>query len=210
MKKWITAAAAVLLLAVLVWAPTLQKDVSPGEIPGDDSIDQPGVSGDLDGNKDNTEGDVSGGGNKESNGDGVYPGDMACDFELADLEGNMVKLSDYRGRVVLINFWQTTCSWCREELPLLDELYKAYKDGDVVALAVNIAEDKEKVRQMVEDNGFTFPVLLDTEAEAAKKYLVSSIPTNYIITPGGEISNMHIGLVTYQQMEQYVEAAFRE
>lgn len=141
---------------------------------------------------------------------GVYPGDRAFDFELIDMEGNSVKLSDYRGKVVVLNFWQSTSAWCKKELPLLDQLYKTYKDGDLVVLAVNIGETSSEVSEIIEEKGFLFPVLLDQKADVAKRYLISGLPTNFIITRSGIISITHVGYMDYNQMENYAETAFEE
>jgi peroxiredoxin len=210
MKKWIMVIAAAVLLILLVWVLIPENLAPPGNTPEDNSLNQPGVDGNNNNGDNATEENTQQDPDRGKNDYGVYPGDTAYNFQLIDLEGNYVNLSDYRGKVVVLNFWQTACSWCEEELPLLDELYKTYKDGDVMVLAINIGETKEKIAQVVVDKGFTFPVLLDREAEIAKKYLISSTPTNYIITRQGIISDMHIGYLEYNQMEQYVEAAFRE
>ncbi len=141
---------------------------------------------------------------------GVYPGDKAYDFELEDLEGNLVKLSDFREKVVLLNFWQTGCSWCRKELPLANQLYEAYKDGDLAVLAVNIGESSTEVSAMAEEEGFLFRILLDRKTDVAKRYLISGLPTSFIITRSGIISAVHVGYMDYRQMEAYVQTAFRE
>lgn len=199
-----------MLILTLITVSCAAKDKAPSESePQDSSIDQPGAQGaqgeqdENDNNKDQIK--------QDENADyGVYHGDKAYDFRLEDLEGNVVNLSDYKGKTVIVTFWQTTCSWCRKELPLFNKLYETYKDGDLVVLAVNIAEDKTKVAQVAEDEGFTFPVLLDGQAEVAKKYLISGLPTSFIINGRGIISAVHIGYMEYSQMEAYVEAAFKE
>lgn len=211
MKKWILTAV-VVLLAVLIaaWA-ALQKDSAlPDLSPPDNSLNQPGAAPERMGEEKPDDSDMQQSQGREEGGYGVYPGDLAYVFELADIEGNTVKLSDHRDRVVLLCFWQTNSSWCLEQLPLLDRLYEAYKDGDVVALAINVGEEREEVSRFIREKGFTFPVLLDLDAEVSKKYLVSYLPTNYVINHRGEVSAVHIGLMDYDQMVGYIEAAFRE
>jgi peroxiredoxin len=202
--------AAILLIALLVSSCLARNDDSPPQTPDDNSLDQPGNTtpqNDPPNQDDDKNSDDSQQQDKEF---GVYPGDRAYDFELEDLEGNTIKLSDYKGKVVVLTFWQSTCYYCRMTLPLLDKLYTTYKDGDTVVLAINVAEDKDKVSRLVDDEGFTMPVLLDREAETAKKYLISGLPTSYIINRDGLISAYHISLMEYEQMEAYVEAAFKE
>lgn len=208
MKKWTMAATAALFLILLAALMIPGGQFTPENVPGDNGQDRSEVVEDNNGRQEAVPEATQESG--RDNGYGVYPGDRAYEFQLNDLEGNRVKLSDYRDRVVFISFWQTTSSWCVDQLPLLDELYKTYKDGDAMVIAVNIAEDSERVEEAVYNNNFMFPVLLDTQAEVAKKYSISSIPTNYIINPEGYISDMHIGYMEYQLMEKYIEAAFRD
>jgi peroxiredoxin len=211
MRKSLTIATAVLLIAFVVWWAMPPRDsVPPGPGIPDNSIDQPGATRTPDIAKTEEDEDPEQLPMEEGQHHGVYPGDRAYVFQLSDLEGNTVKLSDYRDEVVLLCFWQTTCSWCLEELPLLDRLYTAYKDGDVTVLAINVAEERDSVRETIADNGYTFPVLFDDEADIAKKYMISYLPTNFIINRRGEISAVHIGLMEYEGMEDYIEAAFRE
>ena len=126
----------------------------------------------------------------------------AYDFELTDLEGNTVKLSDYKGKVVFVNFWATWCPPCREEMPEFNEADKVFKDnGDAVLLAVNLTsggvrgETEEVVRKFVEDNGYTMKVLLDKDDKAAQKYNISSIPTTYVIDRDGNIYTYYVGQI---------------
>ena len=211
MRKW-TLTAALVLLAVLIaaWAAMQNDGALPDLSPPDNSLNQPGAAPERMGEEKPGGSDMQQSPGREQGGYGVYPGDMAYAFELADIEGNTVKLSDHRDRVALLCFWQPNSSWCLEQLPLLDRLYEAYKDGAAVVLAVNVGEEKEEVSRFIREKGFTFPVLLDLDAEVSKKYLVSYLPTNYVINRRGEISAVHIGLMDYDQMVEYIDAAFRE
>ena len=211
MRKW-TLTAALVLLAVLIaaWAAMQNDGALPDLSPPDNSLNQPGAAPERMGEEKPGGSDMQQSPGREQGGYGVYPGDMAYAFELADIEGNTVKLSAHRDRVALLCFWQTNSSWCLEQLPLLDRLKEAYKDGDAVVLAVNVGEEKKEVSRFIREKGFTFPVLLDLDAEVSKKYLVSYLPTNYVINRRGEISAVHIGLMDYDQMVEYIDAAFRE
>lgn len=200
MKRIAIAILSVIIIVSLMSACVGQPKENEPESPQDQAIEQPGVE----------KAGEKGEGDKQGGEFGVYPGDRAFDFQLKDLEGNTVKLSDYRGRVVVINFWQTTCGWCRKELPVLNQLYKTYKDGDLVVLAVNVGESREEVSEVVQKEGFLFPVVLDGNMEVAKRYLISGLPTSFIITRSGVISATHIGYMDYKQVEEYINKAFRK
>lgn len=121
-------------------------------------------------------------------------GQMAIDFTLADLEGVKVKLSDYKGKVVFLNFWATWCPPCRREMPSMQELHEKLKKKDFIMLAVSIDRTGlSAVGPFVEKNGYTFKVLVDPSGKAASKYRVSSIPATFIIDKEGKIIDRVIG-----------------
>lgn len=111
----------------------------------------------------------------------------AKDFEVSMLDGRKLKLSDLRGKTVLISFWATWCVPCREEMPLLVELYKKYKDQglEIVAISSDLFEDRAKVVEFAKQYNLTFPVTLDTGP--AKTYGVSVYPTTYFIDQQGRV-----------------------
>lgn len=110
------------------------------------------------------------------------------DFTVEDINGNKVKLSDFRGKPVIINFWASWCGPCKSEMPDFEELYKEY-GNDIHFLMVNMTdghqETKEKALKHIESEGYTFPVYFDTEMEAAYAYGVSSIPATHFIDSEG-------------------------
>jgi peroxiredoxin len=99
-------------------------------------------------------------------------GQSAPDFVLKSASGDNLRLSEYRGEVVMINFWATWCGPCRQELPLLDELYGRYSKVGFRLLGVNIDDDSSKALQMVEELGVSFPILFDKQKEVSKLYAV--------------------------------------
>ena len=113
---------------------------------------------------------------------------LAPDFTVEDLDGNKYKLSDFRGKPVIVNFWASWCGPCKMEMPDFEELYKEYGDK-INFLMVNMTdgnqETKYKASKHISDNGYTFPVYYDTETEAAYAYGVSSIPATYFIDSEG-------------------------
>lgn len=113
---------------------------------------------------------------------------LAPDFTVEDLDGNKYKLSDFRGKPVIVNFWASWCGPCKMEMPDFEELYNEYGDK-INFLMVNMTdgyqETKDKAHKHIADSGYTFPVYYDTEMEAAYAYGVSSIPATYFIDSEG-------------------------
>ena len=120
-------------------------------------------------------------------------GTEQLDFELEDLDGKKNKLSDLKGRVVLLNFWATWCPPCREEKPSMQELHEALGDDGLVVLAVNLQEDKKSVAQFMKDRDFSFPVWLDATGYVGSVYGARSIPTTYVIDREGFVLGGAIG-----------------
>ncbi|MDF1555081.1 MAG: TlpA disulfide reductase family protein [Deferrisomatales bacterium] len=123
----------------------------------------------------------------------TQPGDHARDFTLTDLQGNPVALSDYDGKVVMMVFWASWCSRCREEMEFLQDLSSRLAD-DVVVLAINQETENvdpahlEKLRADVAQMGLEFPVLLDTDLQVWGAYCVNALPTSIIVGRQGQIA----------------------
>jgi peroxiredoxin len=128
----------------------------------------------------------------------------APDFTLTSLSGETVSLSDYTGQVVLVNTWATWCPPCKAEMPAINTFYETHKQEGFVVLAVNSKEDAQTVKTFIEANGFSFPVLLDTQAEVTNLYQVRGLPTSFIIDRDGFIQYVHVGEITTQQLETIV------
>ena len=130
----------------------------------------------------------------------IVAGELAPDFTLTNMEGKEVKLSDYKGKLVYLNFWATWCGYCDEEMPDLQALNA--ENDDLVVLAVNVREDKDTVQAYLEKGGYDFPVLLDLEGEIAGTYLVSGMPTTYFINSKGVLLDRYPGMMDKDQMEE--------
>jgi len=126
----------------------------------------------------------------------VELGRYAPDFTLPDMNGETVTLSDWRGRVVLLNFWASWCAPCRQEMPLLQATYETYRDAGVMVLAVNLREERRRVAAFVEDLKLDFPVLLDEKADVGTLYRVRGAPTTYFIDRDGVIRQRYVGPLT--------------
>jgi len=120
-------------------------------------------------------------------------GGPAPEFQLETVEGPSVSLSDYRGQVVLLNFWATWCEPCKKEMPEIQAAYEAYKDEGFTVLAVNFGEKKEAAEALVKAMGLTFPVVLDEKVAVAEHYNVVSLPVSFFIDPQGIIKEQVFG-----------------
>ncbi len=122
-------------------------------------------------------------------------GNVATDFQLDNLDGQSVSLSDFRGKPVLANFWATWCPPCRSEMPFIQDTFtdKKWADEGLVVLAIDIGESSSTVREFVENYGLTFPVLLDSTQDVFLEYYARAIPTTFFIDREGIIQDIRIG-----------------
>ncbi len=122
-------------------------------------------------------------------------GFLAPDLALEDSNGQLVRLSDLRGRPVLVNFWASWCPPCQAEMPALQRVYDDYGEQGYVILAVNTTfQDSEaEALAFIEERGLTFPVLWDWDGDAARRYEVRSMPTSFFIDADGIIRDVVIG-----------------
>jgi peroxiredoxin len=126
----------------------------------------------------------------------------AQDFGLPNLRGDYVKLSDYRGKMVFLNFWATWCLPCREEMPSMESLYRRLKNREFEILAVSIDREGEKVvRPFVAKYGLTFPMLLDPESKIYRLYGLTGIPGTFIIDKKGVILLRIVGAQNWMEKE---------
>lgn len=118
----------------------------------------------------------------------------AADFVLPDMQGQVVRLSQLKGKVVFLNVWTTWCPPCRKEMPTMQALYRQLQDQDFMMLAVSQDVDGRKtVLSYLEEGGYTFPVLLDVRGEVGRKYGVTGYPETFLIDRQGMIVHHHIG-----------------
>jgi peroxiredoxin len=120
-------------------------------------------------------------------------GQQAPDFALKSASGENMRLSEYRGNVVMINFWATWCGPCRQEMPLLNELYSRYERVGFSLLGVNIDDDSKRALQMAEELGVSFPVLFDERKEVSKLYQVEAMPVTVLVDREGRVRHVHLG-----------------
>ena len=133
---------------------------------------------------------------------GLTQGDYAPDFELALLNGEKAKLSDFRGQKIMLNFWATWCPPCRAEMPDMQEVFE---ENEIMILAVNLTETEpgiNNVESFVEDFGLTFPIMLDEDIEVANLYQIQPIPTSFMIDSEGRIQSIAMGPMNKDMMLQ--------
>ncbi len=117
----------------------------------------------------------------------------APDFTLRSNTGKNLKLSEFRGQVVLLNFWASWCGPCRQEMPALDKLHKRYSKLGFTVLGVNVEEDSAQAKRMLREIRVSFPILFDTQNKASELYHVSAMPTTVIIDRDGNMRYLHKG-----------------
>lgn len=122
-------------------------------------------------------------------------GFLAPDFELKTTTGETIKLSDLRGKAVLVNLWATWCPPCRAEMKSIDKVYNEYKDQGLIVLAVNMTyqDDASKIAPFVTAEGLTFPILLDPAGVVGQAYQLRSLPSSFFIGRDGIIHEVVIG-----------------
>jgi cytochrome c-type biogenesis protein len=145
----------------------------------------------------------------DSNSDEAEPGEMpAFDFTLLDQNGKEHKLSDYKGKVVFLNFWATWCPPCKEEMPHIEELYKEYNlnKDEVVILGVTGTHDQSEkdVLDYLDQNNYTFPTVIDKTGEVFDNYNINSYPTTFMIDKDGKIYGYTVGALNKDIMKQII------
>ncbi|MBS4211110.1 MULTISPECIES: redoxin domain-containing protein [Neobacillus] len=140
---------------------------------------------------------------------GIKEGNKAPDFQLKNIEGQNVRLSDFKGKKVILNLWATWCPPCKAEMPHMKDFYQKQKGKDVEIVAVNLTtseKNPESVEQFVKDYGLTFPVLLDENGEIGDVYQAITIPTSYFIDTNGIIHERIVGPMDKEMMTDLINS----
>lgn len=117
----------------------------------------------------------------------------APDFTLKSRQGDNLRLEDFRGQVVMLNFWASWCGPCRQEMPLMDTIYEQYKDLGFTVLAVNVDENREEALRFLEKVPVSYPILYDPESQVSEQYNVQAMPTTVMIDRNGNARFVHYG-----------------
>lgn len=129
-----------------------------------------------------------------------FPGNVSApELELQDMGGNNYRLKDYRGKVVVLNFWATWCPPCVEEIPSLGRLQQAFSNDDLVVLSVDIGENKKDVQAFLQQVSAAFPVLLNPDGSTVKQWNIIAFPTTFIIDAHGTIRLAYYGWLEWDK-----------
>lgn len=115
------------------------------------------------------------------------------EIELGDLNGKTIRVSDFKGKIVLLNFWTTWCPDCRDEMPSMEKLYHHFKDREFALLAINLREPAKRVKSFYEKYKLSFTTLLDTKGQIGFHFGIRSIPTTYILNQKGGLIGKALG-----------------
>jgi peroxiredoxin len=124
---------------------------------------------------------------------GSAGGGSAPQFTLGARSGKDVSLAQYRGQVVMINFWASWCGPCRQEMPLLDTIYRKYSKLGFTLLGVNVEPDSQAADEWLQQTPVSFPILYDKESKVSKLYDVAGMPCTVIIDRSGKLRVLHRG-----------------
>lgn len=137
-------------------------------------------------------------------------GSLAPDFLLLELGGGDFRLSDLRGKAVIVNFWATWCTPCRKEMPQFVAAYDRYKDEGLEVVAVNVQESPSIIRPFAEDFGMEFTVVLDKRSAVSDTYRLIGLPTTYFIDREGVVRSMFMGPFLERLQGTQVRGAIEE
>ena len=126
------------------------------------------------------------------------------DFTVKDLDGREVQLSSLRGQVVLVNFWATWCSPCKEEMPVLQAFYQAHQAENFLLLGVNVSDDAEDAARYMAENGFTFPVWSDPPGNTLMDLGLRGLPASILVDADGNLQWFWLGPVTEEILEEEI------
>ncbi|MCE2490956.1 MAG: TlpA family protein disulfide reductase [Anaerolineae bacterium] len=138
---------------------------------------------------------------------GTAAGQIAPDFATTGDDGQALLLSDYRGQVVLLNFWATWCGPCRIEMPEFEQIYREREGDYFVVIAVNNAETAATVQDFREELALSYPLALDEDASIQALYGINNYPSTYLLDQNGIILSPHFGALTVQQIHELVDGA---
>lgn len=131
-------------------------------------------------------------------------GGLAPEFEAAELDGDVFRLSQARGRIVLLNFWATWCDPCRAEMPLLQARSRDFESAGLQVVGVNFDEPENEVRAFQDELGLTFRIVLDPGGQVQALYKVLGYPTTFFVDEVGVIRFVHIGSMDADQLDGYL------
>jgi len=201
MKKTILLAGA--LIAIIAFASVFYNNYQKND---PSQLGPSGIYSEVQGQESSSpSGEGSSTTNSEDENSDILP---AVDFTVYTQDGEVVNLSDFYGKPIVVNFWATWCGPCKSELPAFEKLSTEYKD-DVVFMMVNLTDGAQEtvgsVSEFIMDNGYHFTVYFDTDMDAALTYGVYSIPATLFIDADGNIVASHMGAMSESTLRNYIE-----
>lgn len=138
---------------------------------------------------------------------GSQQGNIAPNFTLTTLDGQKVSLSDYRGRPVMLNFWEVNCTGCRDEIPGMEKLYTQWQAGhkNIVILGIDFADTQSNAQQFIRMQGITYSIALDQHSMVRDMYNVEGTPTSFFLNRQGIIANIEIGPINEPALQRMFE-----
>ena len=140
---------------------------------------------------------------------GTGDGQAAPDFTIQLFGGGTFRLTEQRGRAIVLNFWASWCTPCRAEMPYFETTYRAYRDRGVIFVGVAVQDDPEASRALLEELGITYPAGLDEGNEIALRYQLNGLPTTVFITRDGKVARKRTGAMSENELVTFVEEIAR-
>lgn len=141
----------------------------------------------------------------ESESTSAAPKQKAIDFTAEDFDGKEVKLSDYFGKPIVLNFWASWCPPCKAEMPHFEKAYKENKDVQFLMVNTTTGDTYSDAVNLIKSEGYTFPVFFDTKGEASYNYDVVSLPMTIFIDKDGNLVSYHIGMISESKLLSNIE-----
>lgn len=131
---------------------------------------------------------------------------VANEFVFKDMQGSVQRLSDYKGKWVLVNFWATWCPPCLEEIPDLVEMHNARKESDFVVIGIAMSSSRDSVNAFAKQMEISYPIIFGDDKIAAQIGRIDALPTSYLYDPTGKLVSYQAGMVTRDAIEAYIRS----
>jgi thiol-disulfide isomerase/thioredoxin len=135
---------------------------------------------------------------------------VANEFSFKDMQGKIQRLSDYKGKWVLVNFWATWCPPCLEEIPDLVEMHNAHKESDFAVIGIAMSSGVDSVNAFAKQMEISYPIVYGNDQIAAQIGKINALPTSYLYDPSGKLVSYQSGAVTRNDIENFIRSRTRK